>query len=583
MTKAPKNVLLLSIDSIRTDRLGLYGYTKPTTPVLDAFAKDALVMDNAYTLGPFTQLACIQLFTSSRPYDYGGYDKGAFNRPDTLFKRFKDAGYATWGLSTIHWVSPFYGYTDGLDEGVFVFHLNTLIGMAVMNMRDTLRLYFDGSIPKERMLEHATPVIRQLFYNVESYCDMLDLRMSDFQRDFPHSKIVNDAYVPDKVRRVVKRHRSGFEANNFSYIKKHLSRTPDAHEWLAKDWRYARTLKKLFHEAGLRATNAVLRKFNPVLANSRETRYRMAVDAHAIAEKTSKAIQQAPDDRPSFIWAHFKDCHQPYVSGSGLNWVNETKDYLSELGHSPEIDPTIVFHGRPKSPERISEISALYDASIRSTDQAIGNILKTLEGSPRGQDTVVVICGDHGEEIFDHGDYGHLTMHYEHNAKIPMLVKAPGLAAGRSNALVTSMDLSPTITSLAGIEPAENWVGVPMQCKEASKRRSIVLESFCRGNCIFDHRPLYMAVRDHKYKFIWREYVDLVHKYGSAEPMLFDIEVDPLEQNNIYQPDHPQVSTFKQLLAARLAEVPEISDQRLINCFGDDARTVLKNRDALNE
>jgi len=193
LPQKPPNVLLLTADTFRADRLGVYGYDRPTTPNLDALAENAIVCDNAYTLGPFTQVACIQLFTSSSPFSYGGYDRGAEGRPDTLFKRFRDNGYSTWGLSTIHWVSPYYGYTGGLDEEISVFHLNTLVGMAVMNMRDTLNAFNQGVVPADKMLETAAPVIRRLFRNVDDYCDMLAGREGEFRKDFLDSKIVNDS------------------------------------------------------------------------------------------------------------------------------------------------------------------------------------------------------------------------------------------------------------------------------------------------------------------------------------------------------------------------------------------------------
>ena len=169
-TQSP-NVLLLTADALRADRLSIYGYERPTSPVLERLARDSIVCENAFTLGPFTQIACIQLFTSSRPFDYGGYDEGAVGRPETLFQRFRKAGYDTWGLSTIHWVSPYYGYTEGLDDEIGVFHLNTLVGMAITNLRDTLRVYHEKKISAEDMLSTAVPVIRRLFRNVDDYCD----------------------------------------------------------------------------------------------------------------------------------------------------------------------------------------------------------------------------------------------------------------------------------------------------------------------------------------------------------------------------------------------------------------------------
>ncbi len=575
MTSRPKNVLLLSVDTLRADRLGTYGYARPTTPALDAFAEDALVMERAYTLGPFTQLACIQLFTSSRPYDYGGYDRGAVGRPNTLFKRFKDSGYATWGLSTIHWVSPYYGYTDGLDEGVFVFHLNTLVGMAAMNMRDTLRVYFDGKIGEAEMLADVVPNIRRLFNNVEDYTRMLDRRREEYRRDFPYSKIVNDRYVPARVRAVVAEHRDAFEADQVGYIHTHLRTAPDAHEWLARSWRFCREPGKLFGEAALRASNALIRRINPAWAGRRETRYRFAVDAHAIADKTIGALGNMPDDRPFFVWAHFKDSHQPYVSGSGPDWVNQTHGYLRNLGYTDDIDPTVVFRGAPKTPERTEAFSALYDASVRSTDAAIGRILDALERDPRHADTVVAICGDHGEELGEHGDFGHLCMHYDHNARIPMMFRAPGLGAGRSENLVTSLDFAPSLAAYAGIDAAPDWVGSAVTDPAVGERDHVLMESFCRGNCIFEHRPLYMAVRDRRYKYMWREYVDWPHKKGRPEPMLFDLDNDPGETENIHDPAHPAVRNAERIIAERLCEVPEITDERITANFGDIGRDAI--------
>ena len=561
------NVVLLSVDTFRADRLGAYGYTRPTSPNIDAFAKQAIVCHNAYTLGPFTQLACIQLFTSSRPLSYGGYDSGAEGRPKTVFKHFRDAGYKTWGLSTIHWVSPYYGYTDGLDTEHCVFHLNTLIGMAVMNMRDTLRLHAAGTISDERMFAVVHPVITKLFENVEHYCASFESKRAYNQKNFPNAKFVADAYDLKGVRNVVARHREAFEKDAKAYINKHLLVTPDAHEWLAKDWRLCRKPSKLLREAWMRITNKALATISPALAGRRANRVRYAVDANTIADQVTQelgATANDDSDQPFFIWAHFKDNHQPFVSGHGPNWVDHTKAYLSELGHDTTIDPTMVFTTKPKTAQQFEQLNALYDASIRSVDDAIGRILKKLEDEGLADNTIVAICGDHGEEIGDHGDYGHLCMQYDHNARIPMMFKAPGKAPEQLKSLVTSMDLGPTLSDLAGLVPPEGWEGEPVYSKKAAERKHVLMENFCRGNCEFEHRPIYMAVRSIKYKYLWREGVDPHHKLGTEEPMLFDLEKDPEEKNNLFERDISELSDMKQVIYERLTEIPEVSDARAL-------------------
>ena len=167
------NVLLLTVDTWRSDRMSLYGYDRPTTPALDRFAEDAIVCDNAYALGPFTQIACVPLFTSSRPLSYGGYDGGALGRPDTVFKHFKEAGYRTWGLSTVHWVSHVFGYLDGFDDASEVFLLNAIPGMALNLTRDTLHAWRNGHIDDAGMLARVSPVMNDMFGVIHRYCDTM--------------------------------------------------------------------------------------------------------------------------------------------------------------------------------------------------------------------------------------------------------------------------------------------------------------------------------------------------------------------------------------------------------------------------
>ncbi|HIJ44076.1 MAG TPA: hypothetical protein HPP75_08895, partial [Rhodospirillaceae bacterium] len=51
---------------------------------------------------------------------------------------------------------------------------------------------------------------------------------------------------------------------------------------------------------------------------------------------------------------------------------------------------------------------------------------------------------------------------------------------------------------------------------------------------------------------------------------LYDVLTDPDEQDNIYRPDHPEVPRLESLIAARLAEIPEISPERIARAFGTE-------------
>lgn len=584
MTQARPNVLALTVDALRADRMSLYGYERPTSPSMEKLGADSIVCDNALTMAPFTQAACIQLFTSSRPLSYGGYDAGARGRPITLFEHFKNAGYSTWGLSTIHWVSPYYGYTGGLEQEHGVFHLNTMVGMAVVNMRDTLYYYRAGSMETDEMLTRVTPVIERMFDNIHAYSDVMRHSLRDYKLDFPAAKISHDCYDFNAVQAVVVKHRSLFRKDPLAYISTqltNLTRAPDAHEWIAGDWYYRREPIKLVCEFLFRASNKALRFFNPAQADKRAASVRLAVDAHAIANKVISALRNYDPSKPFFIWAHFKDTHRPFVSGPGLKWYDHTPDYLAALGYPRALDPTFSFREHyAKNEEERETLSALYDAAVLSTDEAIGRIITEVKNLGLYDETVIGMCGDHGEEIGEHGDYGHECMAYEHNSRVPMVFKPAGNASatGHTDTLITSLDFAPTLSSLADIDPASGWAGANVNSSAAQSRDHIVTETFCRGNCLFDLRPLYMGVRTKQHKYLWCEGIDPHHKRGTPEPRLYDLSIDPLEQNNIYRADHPLVTEFNQFIANRLNEVPEISSSRIKALLSGEADSSIKEK-----
>lgn len=91
------NVLVLSIDSLRADHLGCYGYQRPTSPAIDALARDAAVFERAYAHAPFTAPSHASLFTSLNVQSHGvtwwdgRIDPGAA----TMAERFAAAHWRT--------------------------------------------------------------------------------------------------------------------------------------------------------------------------------------------------------------------------------------------------------------------------------------------------------------------------------------------------------------------------------------------------------------------------------------------------------------------------------------------------------
>jgi arylsulfatase A-like enzyme len=112
------NVLLVTIDTLRADHLGVYGYARNTSPHIDALAREGMVFDQAYTFWPKTRASFVMMHTGRRP-SLNGYSKAHpvlldFN--PTIASALKDAGYATAALVDNANLSAANGYSKGFDS-----------------------------------------------------------------------------------------------------------------------------------------------------------------------------------------------------------------------------------------------------------------------------------------------------------------------------------------------------------------------------------------------------------------------------------------------------------------------------------
>jgi predicted AlkP superfamily pyrophosphatase or phosphodiesterase len=74
---AGQNLLLITLDTTRADRLGCYGYGEPTSPVLDRLARQGVLFERAITQAPLTQVAHTSMLTGLYPKEHGIHDNGA--------------------------------------------------------------------------------------------------------------------------------------------------------------------------------------------------------------------------------------------------------------------------------------------------------------------------------------------------------------------------------------------------------------------------------------------------------------------------------------------------------------------------
>jgi len=213
---------------------------------------------------------------------------------------------------------------------------------------------------------------------------------------------------------------------------------------------------------------------------------RAAAETVALARRW----MDAGDGRPTFTWVHLYDPHAPYVP---------PEPFASR------------FAGQP------------YLGEVAATDAALEPLLRPLlEAGERGR-TLLVLTGDHGESLGEHGERTHGVFAYEATLHVPLLVYCPRLFAPRAvGERVQHVDLLPTILDAVGQVPPGDLPGrslVDTAAGAATPAGSAYFEALS-GQTTRGWAPLFGVVRGG-----WK-YVDL------PLPELYDLGRDPREEHN---------------------------------------------------
>ncbi|PSP51889.1 sulfatase, partial [Halobacteriales archaeon QH_1_68_42] len=113
----PANALFVVMDTVRKRNLSVYGYDRPTTPTLEAFADEATVFEQAVAPAPWTLPVHASLFTGLYPSQHEATQENPYlEGATTLAESLSAAGYATACYSSNAWITPYTNLTDGFDD-----------------------------------------------------------------------------------------------------------------------------------------------------------------------------------------------------------------------------------------------------------------------------------------------------------------------------------------------------------------------------------------------------------------------------------------------------------------------------------
>lgn len=141
----------------------------------------------------------------------------------------------------------------------------------------------------------------------------------------------------------------------------------------------------------------------------------------------------APAESPFFLFFHYMDTHDPYLSDKSPPSGYKEAD----LGSHPDAG------------EYLDVLRAAYNYELERVDRSFGEIIAFFKSIGIYEDSLIIFISDHGEEFFDHGGWWHAKTHYDEILHVPMLIKLPGnKRAGETNRHYgRQSDIAPTIRS----------------------------------------------------------------------------------------------------------------------------------------
>lgn len=219
----------------------------------------------------------------------------------------------------------------------------------------------------------------------------------------------------------------------------------------------------------------------------------------------------------------------------------------------------------------------IYASNLRHVDELFGGMVAAIDERGLAAESVVVFTADHGEVLYR----DNATFLWSHGfqlapevLRVPLLIRAPGVAPGRVASVTRSFDLLPTLGGLLGVAVSQDVSGIDLS--DALRGQTPFppdLLAFSHTSMVRDDKvakaqknwelfatlhpsssveDIWVSVRDHDMVFQWRHAGE-----GAFVVEAFDLSMDPEQRVNIFDPDRPvharrleQLQAYKQKLVA---------------------------------
>ena len=272
------------------------------------------------------------------------------------------------------------------------------------------------------------------------------------------------------------------------------------------------------------------------------------VGAERRAAATNQAIFQwlnESDHQPFFLWVHYFDPHWPCEAPPPFDSMYKTDDnleaYLTERqvpDQAPRPVANVVDDAR--------QLTNAYDGEIRYMDDQLDKLMQRLRARSDYGNTVLLIVGDHGEGLCQHGRAAHGETWHE-QIRVPFMIRVPGAPPRRVLNVVSAVDTIPTLLGLIQNPSLDLFLS------HASGRD--VLKASFQATPVFSQDTGYrIKLPDYKYCLTTDQWKYFMIRVGpnSIKEQLYDLSADPFELHDVARIQEQTIRKFRSALFVQL-------------------------------
>ena len=240
-------------------------------------------------------------------------------------------------------------------------------------------------------------------------------------------------------------------------------------------------------------------------------------------------------DRPFYLWIHYIDPHAPYDPPDRYRSMEGPWPFFHPYAGGERWGIPLLSPDFDLPPGQRPYVRSLYEGEVRYVDEHLGRVLGCIERLGLWENTYICFTSDHGEELWDHGKWGHGQSVYEELVRVPLLVAGPGLEPQRVEDAVSAVDLMPTFAELLGVQAEDGWRGLSLAPILRGETAPVERAVFAQGtsNKSWPYPQQAVVVRQEK----------LIRQLGADSVALYNLAEDPGEESDlaVQRPERAQM------------------------------------------